>query len=411
MSQKTPRVIASSARGSVVRLSPLISDPGEWFETEFDWDDHVAVVDMFSGAGGLSFGLDSVPGMAVVGAFERNPWAIETHRANIPGAVLAGDVQEVDSFAPVLKEQGIRRVDLLAGGPPCQGFSRLGKGALRRLALEDGRGVDRSDPRNWLFREFMRAVIELTPKVVLIENVPEMANQDFVMEEIRRIFADLDYWMDYRVLSAEEYGVPQRRRRLFIVAGRIPQEAFSWPTPSSRRYTVRDAIADLPEIPDGHLVEEVRRPSPERSSSYVQEMRKGLRGHAALVVWDHVTRAHRDDDRIAFSIMKPGDRYTDLPAELRRYRDDIFTDKYHRMLWDEPAWTVTAHLAKDGYKYIHPGQSRTISVREAARLQSFPDRFRFAGARTHRFAQIGNAVPPKLAEALGRQLRAALQAS
>jgi DNA (cytosine-5)-methyltransferase 1 len=100
--------------------------------------------------------------------------------------------------------------------------------------------------------------------------------------------------------------------------------------------------------------------------------------------------------------MHEGDTYTMVPPRLRRYRSDIFADKYHRMVFDESAWTVTAHLAKDGYKYIHPSQHRTLSVREAARIQSFPDRFRFAGSRTDRYRQIGNAVPPLLAEAVAR---------
>jgi DNA (cytosine-5)-methyltransferase 1 len=131
-------------------------------------------------------------------------------------------------------------------------------------------------------------------------------------------------------------------------------------------------------------------------------MRAGLRGLSRQIVTDHVTRAHRPEDVAAFAGMAEDDRYAAVPESMRRYRSDIFDDKYHRMVWDRPSWTVTAHLAKDGYNYIHPRQARTISVREAARIQSFPDRYRFAGSRTHRFAHIGNAVPPLLARAVGR---------
>ena len=128
-------------------------------------------------------------------------------------------------------------------------------------------------------------------------------------------------------------------------------------------------------------------------------------------LFDHITRAHREDDKIIFRLMSEGEYFVDVPESLRRYRSDIFRDKYRKLLWDEPSWTVTAHLKKDSYRYIHPDreQARTISLREAARIQSFPDRWRFAGYRSNAFAQVGNAVPPLLARAIAgtiaRQLR------
>lgn len=393
----------SAARGEFIRCDPLVPDPKEWLENEFDWQSNISVVDMFSGAGGLSFGLDSVPGMAVVAAFEQDLIACETHSANMAAPVYQGDVACVQSFGAVLKDLGVRRVDVLVGGPPCAGFSRLGKGALRKMALEDGRSVDLGDSRNWLFRHFMRAVRELLPQVVVIENVPEMMRYGEIIEEIKSVFADLDYAFDPAVLNAHDHSVPQRRRRLFMVANRHGSQIV-WPTRKRKVRTLRDAIGDLPEIPPLHLEEEIGWSRPIRKPPYLTEMRAGLRGKVARVIRDHVTRAHRPEDIEAFMYMKEGDLYGSVPESLRRYRSDIFSDKYNRMIWDEPAWTVTAHIAKDGYKYIHPEQHRTLSVREAARIQSFPDRFRFAGSRTHRFKQIGNAVPPKLARALGTSL-------
>jgi DNA (cytosine-5)-methyltransferase 1 len=121
-------------------------------------------------------------------------------------------------------------------------------------------------------------------------------------------------------------------------------------------------------------------------------------------VFDHICRDVRADDLKAFKLLPPGGTYADLPADLQRYRTDIFTDKYRRLAWSELSRSITAHIAKDGYWYIHPEQHRTLSVREAARLQSFPDQFRFAGTQTHRYRQIGNAVPPALGEAIGRSL-------
>jgi DNA (cytosine-5)-methyltransferase 1 len=122
------------------------------------------------------------------------------------------------------------------------------------------------------------------------------------------------------------------------------------------------------------------------------------------VIWDHVTRPVREDDRRAFRLLRPGMLYTELPEELRRYRGDIFDDKYNRLSWDRFSRSITAHIAKDGYWYIHPSELRTLTVREAARIQTFPDRFRFAGTRSHAFAQIGNAVPPVLAEAVATRI-------
>lgn len=401
----------SAGRGKRICLSPVQADPAEWLRSQFDWDENVAVVDMFSGVGGLSYGLDSAPGLGVVAAFEEDPIACETHRANMPATVFEGDVAQIEDFASLLREAGVRRVDVLAGGPPCQGFSRLGKGALRKIALENGDSVgdDRVNPkgqdkRNWMFRHFVRAVRQLEPKVVLIENVPEMLGHEPVIEELSDVLEELGYLPNLKELRADRHGVPQRRRRLFVIGTRTGHEP-DWPRRSRVRRTVRDAIGDLPAIAAGHIKETIPWKAPEKLGPYLKLMRRGLPRVDAELVRDHVARFHRADDIRAFEYMREGDKYSAVPEKLRRYRDDIFTDKYHRMIWDEPAWTVTAHLAKDGYKYIHPEQQRTISVREAARLQSFPDSFRFAGPRTARYRHIGNAVPPQLAHALGQTLK------
>jgi DNA (cytosine-5)-methyltransferase 1 len=395
-------------RSACLKYEPCVPDSRGWLADAFDWANQVAVVDMFSGAGGLSFGLDTVPGMRVVAAFERDPIACETHAANMPAPVFRGDIGAIDAFQPILHELGVRRVDILAGGPPCQGFSRLGRGALRKIALEDGRGVGLEDERNWLFRPFMRAVREVCPQVVLIENVPAMAEYATVLQEIIEIFAELNYHCEAKELQAQQYGVPQRRSRLFIVATRNGT-TITWPEPFTRERTLREAISDLPGIPPDQSLEQLPWAMQENQAPYVALMRQGLAADEIAFIRDHVTRAHQGIDIEAFRHMKEGDRYIDLPPKYRRYRDDIFFDKYHRMVWDEPAWTVTAHIARDGFKYIHPGQPRTLSVREAARIQSFPDRFRFAGYRSDRFRQIGNAVPPLLAEALGGALRPLVQ--
>jgi len=136
--------------------------------------------------------------------------------------------------------------------------------------------------------------------------------------------------------------------------------------------------------------------------------RRGMPTGQQAVIHDHVSRAVREDDAEAFSLLEPGQTYRDLPDRLKRYRDDIFDDKYKRLSWDDVSRTITAHIARDGYWYIHPEQQRTLSIREAARLQTFPDAFRFCGHPSVQYRQIGNAVPPALGHAVARRVRAAL---
>jgi DNA (cytosine-5)-methyltransferase 1 len=178
--------------------------------------------------------------------------------------------------------------------------------------------------------------------------------------------------------------------------------AYDWPIPARRTTTVRDAISDLPPVEGGTYSDfrEYREPR----TAFQRWVRSGVRGDDRHRVYDHSTRAVREDDLEAFRLMDHRTRYSDLPEHLRRYRADIFDDKYKRLQWNDVSRTITAHIAKDGYWYIHPEQHRTLTIREAARLQTFPDCFRFAGFRTNAFRQIGNAVPPLLGAAVGRQI-------
>jgi DNA (cytosine-5)-methyltransferase 1 len=210
---------------------------------------------------------------------------------------------------------------------------------------------------------------------------------------------------DARVLNAWEYGVPQHRARLFVVATRGFE--FAWPRRRSL-VNLRDAIGDLPPIPAGQREDRLPyRASP--TTTFQRRARALLHGRNAEIVFDHCSRAVRADDAEAFALLRPGGTYAELPQHLRRYRSDIFDDKYKRLAWDELSRTITAHIAKDGYWYIHPDQIRTLSIREAARIQTFPDHFRFAGHPSAQYRQIGNAVPPALAKAVGQRLLVALK--
>ena len=364
-------------------------------------------IDLFSGAGGLSLGLEQA-GFSVVVAADYWKDALDTHRANVASLTWQGDLSTPESFLDSLSGWGIREVDLVAGGPPCQPFSNAGIPKIASLVRAGNRRP--RDPRRDLWRSFFQVIDSLAPKAVLFENVPDLARsqEGAVLVQLLRELEGRNYETWVQVLSASQVGVPQYRKRLIVVAIRGCGQ-FEWPDASKDQPTLRDAIGDLPPVPPGQMEDTINyqelTPSP-----FAREMRSGLAGAESQKLWDHVTRFVRPDDADAFAVMEEGDKYLDIPDHLRRYRDDIFRDKYFRLRWDSPSRSITAHLAKDGYWYIHPDQDRTLSVREAARIQTFPDGFRFAGSMTSGFAQIGNAVPPTMAKALGSAIRKSLDA-
>jgi DNA (cytosine-5)-methyltransferase 1 len=245
-----------------------------------------------------------------------------------------------------------------------------------------------------------------------MENVPGMLShgRKDLTPKVIQAFTRIGYQTAMYALDAVEFGVPQRRTRLFFVGTR-KHSGYSVrdllaPTAKLNLYhrggyieqpwhvTVQEALSDLPPLQNNHRLEvSIYRHRRGRPRTYPALMRAGLNG----LLRDHVTRLHGDMDREAFRALRPGMKYGALDEELKRYRDDIFEDKYRKLAWDKPAGTITAHLAHDCYTHIHPSQARTISPREAARLQSFPDGFQFCGNVGDRYRQIGNAVPPLLA--------------
>ncbi len=365
-------------------------------------------IDLFSGAGGLSLGLEQA-GFSIVAAADSDPVAMETHAANIPGLTWVGDLSDPTGFIEQLDRWGIVSVDLLAGGPPCQPFSRAGTAKIGNLVKSGGRPAH--DHRADLWQSFFAILDRLSPAAMLFENVPDFARAQggtllvSLVDELR----NRGYRVHVRELKARSYGVPQHRSRLFVV-GIAPGVDFNWPVPSEGRPTVRQAIGDLPAVlPDTRDEEQSYAGHP--TSTLAKAFRRGLKGKEAGLIRDHITRAVRPDDAEIYRHMKPGDTYLDVPEHLRRYRHDIFDDKYFRLSFEDVSRTITAHIAKDGYWYIHPQQDRTLSVREAARLQTFPDGFRFAGYPTNRFKQIGNAVPPMLASAIASEIRKSIDKS
>lgn len=351
-------------------------------------------IDLFSGAGGLSAGIESA-GWAVAAAVDLDRRALETHAHNFPGLALQLDLGEGsvrDAFIKMFKDI---TVDLVAGGPPCQPFSRAGRSKIRSL-VEAGQR-DEVDARRELWRAFLDVALRLKPRAILMENVPDMGlGDDFAV--VRYIVDRLEstgYVTDVRLADAWKFGVPQHRKRLILLA-RNDGHPFTWPTEQGGITTLREAIGDLPRLDGGTGRRDMTYWPPKPASGFAGRIREGA---PSGVLHDHMTRGVRDDDREIFKLMDSKTLYSDIPADLRRYKADSFTDKYKRLGWEELSRSITAHIAKDGYWYIHPSEHRTLTVREAARIQTFPDRFRFSGTRSDAFRQIGNAVPPLLGEA------------
>lgn len=414
----------TAVRGPFVTLDPHPNSFSEEDEDAFlDWAHSIGgptAMDLFCGAGGLSLGL-SKAGFEVLLGVDHDEDALATHRANFPGLSVNWDMADEDVINRVVRIGRELEIDLVAGGPPCQPFSKAGRSIIRDLVRTGRR--DKKDQRRDLWQSFMAVVEGVKPRAVLMENVPDMAlERDMqILRTMVELLEYLDYSVEVQVVESSKYEVPQFRHRLILVA-LADCHAFEWPTESGYQVTLRTAIGDLPPVEGGWR--------PDRgaegwadyagpATQFQKQARANVPASDSAKVFDHITRPVRDDDKVIFAAMDSSTAYSEIdtaietlelvsdePASrisgsLKRYRDDIFDDKYKRLDWDQVSRTITAHIAKDGYWYIHPDQDRTLTIREAARIQTFPDSYRFSGPPSTEFRQIGNAVPPALAEALG----------
>lgn len=382
------------------------------------------VLDLFCGAGGMSLGFN-MAGCEIVGGIDIEHWPVETHHHNFPNARVQLEPSDISKIEP--SSLGLRPgdVDILVGGPPCQGFSQIGRGKIRSLGQERER-----DQKNKLYKEFIRFLDYFQPSVFVIENVIGMTTfkhstfLEKILSELEHGLGQngysnqIGYRIKYQILCAKDYGVPQVRNRLFIVGQRkdLPEIDFQFPEPSCMQpITLKDAISDLPilrapvlktisrtNLNSGGISQEDK-PRKYRSSPQ-NAYQKKMRVSDQLPLKNHICRGHNSKDLEIFDLLKQGQIYRDLPEKYKRYRTDIFDDKYRRLRNDQPSWTLTAHMQKDCLAYIHPTQKRTLSTREAARIQSFPDNFVFIGPLTRVFRMIGNAVPPFLAEAIAKPI-------
>jgi DNA (cytosine-5)-methyltransferase 1 len=359
-------------------------------------------IDVYAGCGGLSLGLSDA-GFDVPYALDWDKHACQTHAFNFPDSVIeCTDVRKVTGTH--IQEQIGKSVDLVAGGPNCQGVSERG---LRNP----------DDPRNFMFPEFVRLVSELRPTFFLMENVPGLAHRhNFqLLRQVFRSFTDLGYSCAADVLLAAHYGVPQLRYRFFLI-GTIGPHALSFPAPTHNAekgllfgkpfVTVGNAIGDLPAITAAHQQDE---PMPWALPAPACEFQAVMRERASAV-HNHFCSATQPVNLERAKHVPEGGNWKDIPAELLpdRFFMCRMTDHsttYYRLRRDQPAFTVTSLFGNiTAGAFTHPLADRALSVREGARLQSFSDSFVFRGPRNSQYRQIGNAVPPLLGRAVGEHL-------
>lgn len=386
------------------------------------------MIDLFSGAGGLSEGL-SEAGFNSLFASEIVPAYAETYKKNHPySSVLTADIRTVDATS-IRDELKIERgeLDLIAGGPPCQGFSI---NAPIRSVL---------DERNHLFKEYLRFVDAFAPRAVLIENVPGLVSFEHgaTLHAILDALAELGYGANVRILGAPFYGVPQMRWRTIILGLRgrtLPVEAYpepiyhapiranftstfdgksiiKEPSPEANAnfVTVREAIGDLPPLKSGEQGEKVKDYACAPFSEYQIRSRRGSTG-----VYNHEAPRLSPINLKRLEYIPPGGNWTDipddlLPAGMKLARKSDHTKRYGRVRPDGLASTILTKCDPHWGAYFHYDQDRSFTVREAARIQSFPDHFIFTGTAAEQFAQVGNAVPPLLAQAVGLSLKSVLE--
>lgn len=432
-------------------------------------------IDLFAGAGGLSLGLH-LAGIDIVGAVEIDSHACETYRHNLGDHIFEKDIT---SFPPkemeeLMKSENLinskKDIDLVAGGPPCPGFSNIGRSKISSLIKEgkwSGSEIRHSfieDPRNKLFHQFVKYVKYFQPSVFLMENVSGMtsyrsSDNKPIIEVIRNEFENINYNVKIEMLTASDFGVPQSRKRIFFMGWRNDYNEPFFPVAKGFEITSMEAICDIPEswhhsdqmhessllslkksseilslkgerklTPEGRkFLKEMRNRKPPKNGDL---KRQKINLHRSRVVNPRDVGVFPEIKSGEFGIKKMfkdidpsiitypdnwrwnkstgtiwNGRHGQYRRDYRWYNPGTFGDKMRRIRGDKPAPTIVAHLTHDGYMFIHPDLHRTITVREAARFQSFPDKFDFSANGkvpwSKQFKQVGNAVPPLLAKELG----------
>lgn len=351
-------------------------------------------IDIFSGAGGLSLGAE-MAGFEIRYAVEIDKSAAMTYRHNHPGTlVLEDDIHNIDPLEHLRTDD---HISIVFGGPPCQGFS-----------FSNTKTRNIQNPSNSLFEEFLRFVSVLQPDWFLFENVEGFYRfeKGTLHNRVKQCFEELGYTVNDAIVVASDYGVPQHRNR-FIMVGNRHGILFQFPDKQEKVYSVIDAIGDLPELKNGQMDESLPyKCSAKEAGEYAQFMRKGSRTSKQNYV-------SRNADYVIerYKYIGQGQNWRAIPEELMtNYKDKskCHSGIYKRLIEDKPSIVISNYRKN---MLIHPWQDRGLSVREAARLQSFPDRFIFKGTLMDIQQQIGNAVPPLLANAVFEKIKESLLAN
>ena len=364
------------------------------------------MIDLFCGAGGLSLGFTQ-EGFLTSLANDIEPCCIDTYAHNHPETprkhIVLGDIKEVvDNIAELMR---FSDVDVVVGGPPCQGFSMANRQRL----------ID--DPRNHLYKNYVRAVEIARPRFFVMENVKGMLT---VASQVVEDFEKIGYTVSYKVLNAKDYGVPQNRERLIYIGNRIGVdnaiiiEEIEKSKVQFPQHVLGDAIYGLKPLRASRVKNDTTSNDPETGSKIARALEVKVNAYIELInqgksfplVFNHKARYNNDRDIEIFGRLNPGDNSNDPKiADIMPYarRNGIFKDKYFKLEEDKVSKTITAHMKFDCNMYIHPTQARGLTPREAARVQSYPDDYR--GAYTKTYMQIGNSVPPLLGRAIANVIK------
>jgi len=382
----------------------------KWIRLKSQADGKHIFADLFAGAGGMSLGFERA-GSNLQMAIDSNPRACATflHNRTYLDAekVINEDIEVIDPER--YTEKGIK---VIVAGPPCQEFSRVRKNGFGETG------------RNELYKQVLHFVKAIKPVFVVIENVPGMAshlNRKYV-KKVENGFRKLGYAVHSEMINAKHYGIPQNRLRLFFIARRVYKDSWEaterainrvWERihleKQNTRVSFLQGISGLPRLSPGEGADLLGNDGRGKSSDYARKMI-----YNGGIIFNHIARKHNPRDLEAYATMEEGENALDLHGkkpDLMPYSTKNFPTKFFKIRSDSPSPTIVAHLRRDANSFVHPRDNRGITPREAARLQSFPDNYRFLGSFGLQFEQIGNAVPPLLAEVIGNAIMEELDSS